>query len=100
MSPNGVIAAQTESPWDKDTVIKKVYDNIASNFKYVKPYLGMVPTYPAGAWSWTVASNRQIELPYDFKETILALGPMKYLNKDMAKACFALPEFYKKKLQF
>ncbi len=94
----GCLAAQTESPWFEGSVIQKIYQNISKNFSYTKPYLGTVPTYPMGSWTWTVASEENLSLPSDLKKKISSLGVLNYLNADIAKACFALPEFYKKKL--
>ena len=100
LKPNGCLAAQTESPWFEQSAIQKIYQNIAKNFTCTKPYMGSVPTYPMGSWTWTVASSRDLNLPSDLNPKMSGLGSLKYLNTDIANACFALPEFYKQKLGY
>lgn len=91
LKADGMIVAQSESPFFNADVIKMVYDGIGSAFPVTKLYLANVPTYPSGLWSFTVGSKQ-----YD-PETILSApeGPKKYYTKDVHQAAFKLPAFVK-----
>src|SRR5690606_4238099 len=45
---NGLLVAQTESPWANDELVVKTFRNMKSVFPVAKIYLGNVPTYPSG----------------------------------------------------
>lgn len=99
LRPNGLMAAQTESPWHQEKILKKISHNIKSNFPYCYPYIGAVPTYPKGLWSWTVA-GRELFNPNDFNHERFKIveNSLSYLNEEVFKSCFALPTFFRKKL--
>jgi spermidine synthase len=67
--------------------------NLKKVFPIVKTYLCFIPTYPGGMWSFTIASKRYD--PEDIKdERFKQMGfDLKYYNKEIHKACFALPNF-------
>ncbi len=89
LKADGMIVAQSESPFFNADVIKMVYDGISSTFPVTKLYLANVPTYPSGLWSFTVGSRQ-----YD-PEIILSApeGPKKYYTQDVHQAAFKLPAF-------
>ena len=95
--------AQSESPWADAKFLNRIHQNIAGGgFSTIKPYIGSVPTYPRGLWSWTLASKSEI----DFNEQIEKIptekisSDLKYLTKDILKNIFNLPKFYKDKLNY
>ena len=42
------MTAQTESPWARPELLRRINGNIKTAFKHVHPYIGTVPTYSAG----------------------------------------------------
>ena len=96
LSPKGILTAQTESPFDKEykKVIKKIYKNQKKSFKYVYMYLGYIPTYPFGIWSFSFASNEIDPVTDDLRNKYLPDG-LKYYNREIGKSIFILPNFVK-----
>ena len=56
LKPNGVFAAQTESPEAFGKIHIDIVKSIREVFKFADPIYGNVPIYPSGLWSWTFAS--------------------------------------------
>ncbi len=95
----GVLVAQTESPhWNPDTV-GAIYDQLGQAFDHAVPYLGFIPTYPSGMWSWAYASNHREHDTFFDSERAERLGrECKYYNPDLQRGAFALPNFVKRAL--
>ncbi len=91
LNSNGIIVTQSGSPFMNPDFIKKAYRGLKEHFKTVRPYLSFVPSYPSGMWSYVMASNGRIEKRRDFTG--------RYMNSDLYKSCFVLPEFVKKVLE-
>ncbi len=100
LKEQGVLAAQTESPWVQayHKSIKKVFDALDEVFVESEMYLGYIPLYPAGMWSFAFASkgvkiqseevlNRVEAGIADFRESL------NYYNTAIHKGAFALPSF-------
>lgn len=99
LSDNGILTVQSETPFYDIDATKTIYKNLKKSFPIVRVYLAFIPTYPAGIWSFCLASKLFDPLA-DFNERRyidLAL-PLKYYNKGIHKAAFALPEIYDKSL--
>jgi len=91
LKKNGIISAQTESPWVQKETVKKLYREIKDIFNDKIIYLAHIPTYPGGIWSFMLLGER-IEL-YDIKRPIP--GKTKYYNDEIHKSMSALPEYFK-----
>ena len=99
LRPDGLMVCQSESPWQPSHSLRGIWQNIATNFDFVKPYLGSVPTYPRGFWSWTMAAKAPFDVAaFDRGRLEKIAGTLEYLNQDMFLAAFALPNFYRHKL--
>lgn len=99
LKKDGLMVAQTESPWREKEFFQKIQTNISKAFPYLKPYLATVPTYPRSLWSWTLASSQKIDLNnFNKKKLIKIEGDLNYLNTEIFSASFALPTFLKKTL--
>lgn len=89
LKADGMIVAQSESPFFNADVIKMVYDGISSVFPITKLYLANVPTYPSGLWSFTVGSRK-----FDPEQVLSApQSALKYYTADVHQAAFKLPAF-------
>lgn len=94
---NGMLVVQSESPLFYAELFKSIVDNMKQVFSDVKPYLTCVPTYVSGYWSFTCGS-KCID-PVKIASDRLLPDGLKYYNKDLHKAAFALPESIKQMLQ-
>ena len=99
LRPGGIMAAQTESPWARRELLRNINSNIRTAFEHVRPYIGTVPTYPRGLWSWTLAANSPIN-PAAFRcERFQAVAPqLRYLTEELMVSAFHLPRFHRDKL--
>lgn len=100
LKENGVMVAQTECPWWDAKILRPIYENIRAAFPMVKPYIGSVPTYPRGLWSWTLATKDEAIFERDFDPSAVASfeKELSYLRADNILAAFRIPNFYRKKL--
>ncbi len=101
LKPNGLMVCQSESPWHDAPILQRIYRNVtAGGFRHVHPYIGSIPTYPKGMWSWTMASKQAIDISkFDRKRfSAIAKTDLQYLNEDLMTAVFAIPNFFRKKM--
>ena len=97
LKPGGVMVAQTESPHWSPEMMGTIYEQMRSAFPEVSPYLGWIPTYPSGCWSWAYASRSR--KPGDYFNGELAeviARSTRYYNPAIGEAAFALPNFVKR----
>lgn len=105
LSKNGVLTAQTESPWVKSYYpsMKKVFGALSDLFPVSKMYLSYIPLYPAGMWSMGCASKGTDPLSNEVTDRIHSgkniLESLKYYNAGVHKGAFALPSFVKEILK-
>lgn len=57
LKPQGILVAQTESPFINAELIRTVFRRIKAVFPRTHLYLAPVPTYPGGLWSFTIGSK-------------------------------------------
>lgn len=97
LKADGIMVAQTESPFFNDDLIRRVYKDIASVFPLTKLYLASIPTYPSGLWSFTMGSKQWD--PEQVDESTLPQLETKYYSPDIHKSVFRLPNFVKELLK-
>jgi spermidine synthase len=100
LATDGVLVAQTESPWVESyhPSMKKIFTALGTVYSHSRMYLAYIPLYPAGMWSFSFASKgvdplqestiRRVEEGMD-----LFGEELKYYNKDVHIGSFALPNF-------
>lgn len=99
LRPNGIMVAQSESPWYEKDILKRIHNNISQGFSVIKPYVGSIPTYPRGLWSWTLACNFDIDTSNPNRERFeKAAEGLHYLTANRISHAFELPPFYARKL--
>lgn len=102
LTKEGVLSAQTESPWVKSYYpsMKKVFSALNQLFSISEMYLAAIPLYPAGLWSMALASNTYSpfsdQVHDRLKEAELLLSTLHYYNSDIHFGSFALPNFVKR----
>ncbi|MEA4923842.1 MAG: polyamine aminopropyltransferase [Syntrophomonadaceae bacterium] len=89
LKEDGMLVAQSESPFFNADVIKMAYGGINQAFPLTKLYLVNIPTYPSGLWSFTIGSKR-----HNPEEIVnQGAGDLKYYNAGVHQAAFKLPGF-------
>ena len=95
LNPGGIIAAQAgslmlhlDSHARKSVFLKRI-------FKDSTLYLGPVPTYPVGMWCYNFLSDKVD--PAKVKTLYIPDG-LRYFNREIYRAAFALPNFLAEKL--
>jgi len=97
LRPQGILIAQTESPFFNQDILLRAYSGMKAEFPITRTYLASVPTYPSGLWSFTLASKRwhpledQRQPPPGFKS--------RYYTPEIHCASFALPQFVQEILE-
>lgn len=96
LKQGGIMVCQSESPFADQKEIKMMQPLLKKAFPIVKTYVGPMPTYPGGYWSWTFCSNtvKPLEFIDEARADEITKGSKIY-NKEVHKAAFALPNFVK-----
>jgi spermidine synthase len=100
LTPGGIVAAQTESPWANQPELQKVYKVLRAVFPRVDCYIGHIPTYPGALWSWGIA-QKEGHPPLAHVDPTRAnaiAATTRYYNTDIHSAAFALPNYLKQLL--
>ncbi len=92
LRPGGAIAAQAGAPLYHLEHLRAKRRFLKGLFKSAFYYLGPVPTYPGGQWCYAFLSDR-----IDPLRALTRRPPkkLKFYNRDIHRAAFALPEFLK-----
>lgn len=106
LSENGVLISQTESPFvaSYHESIRSVQRAIGELFPVARLLLSYIPLYPSGMWSMSIASNTRDPLSEEVLNEIPQRSAsfqkeLKYYNKDIHAAAFALPGFVQQMLE-
>ncbi|HJR78587.1 MAG TPA: polyamine aminopropyltransferase [Anaerolineales bacterium] len=95
LTPDGAAATQCEQPFFDTALIKEIYRSAKALTENPAYYYAQVPTYPGGGIGFMYVSDtpwtKGLEARYP-------PGENKYLNPDIHRAAFALPEFFRKEL--
>ncbi|HHY18695.1 MAG TPA: polyamine aminopropyltransferase [Firmicutes bacterium] len=91
---DGVICAQTESPFANKKLLLKCWKNMRVHFPHVGVTTGYMPTYPTGYWSYTVGSKKH-ELKANREVNIRG----KYFTETIMSTAFDLPPFLEEMLK-
>ncbi len=90
----GIMVAQTESPFLQEDYFKKAVHGIRKVFRNYGVYLGYIPTYPSGMWSFTIASDF-VDVKYPVHGEKLKEIKTRYINEEIYRNLFTLPQFIK-----
>jgi len=98
LTKNGVVVSQCENPFLEIETQKSLLGIKAKLFKNVYLYNYSNITYPSGLWSFSMASKSDIK-PQSPKRKESFIESLKYYNKAVHEASFALPQFQLKALK-
>jgi len=93
--PKGAAATQCEQPFFDTVLIKEIYKSAKALTQNPAYYYANIPTYPGGGIGFLYVSDTPWTKGL---ETNYPPGENKYLNPEVHKAAFALPEFFRKEL--
>ncbi|RAL23469.1 polyamine aminopropyltransferase [Thermoflavimicrobium daqui] len=92
LKEDGIMVAQTESPWFNRDLIRQVFQDISQVFPITRLYTASIPTYPSGLWSFTIGSKKYDPLKVDEEKLISPLGT-RYYHPGIHRSVFQLPIF-------
>jgi len=95
LTPAGAAATQCEQPFFDTELIKQIYQAAKALVKNPAYYYANIPTYPGGGIGFMYVSNTPWE---NGLKTGLPPGANQYINPEIHRAAFALPEFFRKEL--
>jgi len=91
LKDDGIMVAQTESPFYNMELIKRVFNDIRKIFPLTKLYTASIPTYPSGLWCFTLGSK--IYDPEQVNEADIPERSTKYYTPQIHRAAFKVPGF-------
>jgi len=97
LNEDGLMAAQTESPFFHRALLREIYQSLSEIFPITMVYLTAMPSYIAGFWSFTLASKKHhpmgnIRLP-------ARESGYRYYAPQVHRAAFVLPPFIEQMLK-
>lgn len=94
LKEDGIMVAQSESPFYHADIQKAMYANLRPVFPIVEMYQAFIPTYPSGFWSFAFASKRYHPVK-DFDRQRAAKRDFytRYYNEELHLGAFMLPTF-------
>ncbi len=100
LKDDGIMVAQSESPFYHAEIQKNMYANLRKVFPIVEMYQAFIPTYPSGLWSFAFASKRYHPVK-DFNHQRAAKRDFhtRYYNEDLHLGAFMLPTFARENIE-
>ncbi len=95
LAPGGAAATQCEQPFFDAELIGEIYKSARELTKHPAYYYAQIPTYPGGGIGFMYVSDTPWE---NGLKTPYPPGVNNYINPDIHKAAFALPEFFRREL--
>jgi spermidine synthase len=99
LTPEGIMALQSESPLLMMDLFVETQHRLRGLFSEVHPYLGPVPLYGTGTWSWTWCSETGEPLRAIRERQESIVEGSKAYNEELHQAVFALPNYVKRALK-
>lgn len=91
LKEDGIMVAQTESPWFNQDLIRQVFRDIRDTFLIARLYTASIPTYPSGLWSFTIGSKKYDPMKVD--PSSLKKFDTRYYRPEIHHSLFKLPQF-------
>ncbi|SDZ83727.1 spermidine synthase [Desulfuromusa kysingii] len=94
LKDDGIMIAQSESPFYHADIQKSMYHNLRAVFPIVEMYQAFIPTYPSGFWSFAFSSK--IYHPtkdFDHDRAKNRNFKTRYYNEELHRGAFMLPTF-------
>ncbi|MEM6271863.1 MAG: polyamine aminopropyltransferase [Bacteroidota bacterium] len=104
LNERGIMITQSESPRYNVRVFQEIYACYRAIFgpENVHCYLGQIPTYPSGTWSFSFCSKADLhpiqDLDFAAARAFAEQHDLDYYDADVHQAAFVLPRFVRKLL--
>ncbi len=96
LNDDGIMVAQSESPFNHQKSVKGIFANLKGVFPIIKMYTVYMPIYPSAYWSFAFCSKKYDPVAgFDSKRVDSLKLKTRYYNADIHTAAFALPQFVK-----
>jgi spermidine synthase len=96
LNDDGILVAQSESPFFNQRSVRGIYANLRAVFPSVQMYTCFMPIYPSALWSFAFCSKKYDPIKnFDRARWDRLNMKTRYYNADIHTAAFALPEFVK-----
>ncbi|HOQ36089.1 MAG TPA: polyamine aminopropyltransferase [Acetivibrio sp.] len=92
LKEDGIMVCQSQSPIFNKEILRNTYKILNEYYPIVRVYKAVVPSYPGGMWSFTLASLKYDPVNADTSK--LKLNTL-YVNREIFEACFKLPNIVK-----
>ncbi|MCK5825986.1 MAG: polyamine aminopropyltransferase [Desulfuromusa sp.] len=94
LKDDGIMIAQSESPFYHAEIQKNIYRNIRAVFPIVEMYQAFIPTYPSGFWSFAFSSKKYHPITdFDHDRAVTRDFHSRYYNENLHLGAFMLPTF-------
>ncbi len=90
LKEDGVLVCQSQSPVFNKEMVKSIRSSLKSIFPIVRTYKAVIPSYPGGMWSFTLASFKHDPLEANLARLV---SNTQYINKEIFQSSFSLPNF-------
>lgn len=97
LKEDGLLIAQTESPFFNQDLVKKVQTALADIFPIARLYTCTIPSYPGGFWCFSLGSKKYD--PLKVKPEDIPDLDTKWYNPAIHHSSFILPPFVKEYLE-
>jgi spermidine synthase len=92
LTPNGVVATQTESPFFDRNIILDLYPKLRRVFPVVCMYLAPVPFYPGTYWSFAFCSKGVHPVEgFELPQGVIKRIKTRYYNEEVHRGAFIIP---------
>jgi spermidine synthase len=95
LAPGGAAATQCEQPFFDAKLIRQIFQSAKALTKNPAYYYANIPTYPGGGIGFMYVSDTPWE---NGLKTPYPPGVNHYINSEIHRAAFALPEFFRREL--
>lgn len=100
LKQDGIMVAQSESPFYHSDIQKDMYKALRSVFPIVEMYQAFIPTYPSGLWSFAFASKKYHPIrDFDRERAAKRDFHTRYYNEDLHVGAFMLPTFARENIE-
>ena len=96
LKDKGQFAAQGLAPLIHTESQQLMHQTLKKAFNWVKPYMGVIPTYPTSLWLFFHASREAQDM--NNIDTRRLPKDTKYLTPEMVSACYCVPRFVESNL--
>lgn len=100
LAPGGIAVFQADSPVLRPSVIRNIRSHIAACFAEYKPYICVMPSFPAGVCSFLICSLEKGGLSaFDNQRYQAIAADLEYYNDEVQKGAFLLPRHLKRAIE-